>query len=159
MLDNSATSSEQSFDFELATSSPVVDWNTWLGIQNDMEEYEEFNDYWGIGAKLKSYLDLFKLKFPFSWLWGTYDLWVAQVELLESADAVDPIKLVWTLPTSTTNVAFSGAEFTLFDLEGVNDNWGTAILFFRTLMGYVIWISVLFLVIRKVKNFLTDLRD
>ena len=157
--DFSATSTTETFYFTLATSSPVVSWNTWFGLTGGDIDEDIFSDKWGIGRHIKNYLDAFKLKFPFSWLWGTYDLWLEQVALLDTADAVDPLKVVWTMPTSTTNVAFSGAELTIFDLEGANDNYGTAIALFRTIMGYVIWISVLFLVIRKVKAFLVDLRD
>jgi hypothetical protein len=157
MDDGSATSTEETFYFTLATSSPTVSWNTWFGLtQGDIDE-DIFDDKWGIGRHLKDYYDDFKLKFPFSWFWGTYDLWVEQVALLNTADAVDPISVVWSMPTSS--IAFSNAQIKIFDLKGANEQYGTQIALFRTIMGYVIWISGLFVVIGKTKRFFTDLGD
>jgi len=119
---------------------------------------EELSTIWGLRQPVIDLLDNLKSKFPFSWFFEIKDIWDEKILELEVAEAVDPISIVWTMPTSTIT-AFSERELKIFDLKGANDQYGSQIAFFRTILTYVIWLSGFMIIFGKTRRFFSDLGD
>jgi len=157
-MDSGATSSIQTLYLDLDTLDPVMEDQTWIDNFAGLggEEYN-FWDQWGISVALKGYLEDIQLKFPFSWLISAKALWDDKIDELESAESIDPLQVSITLATTTEYLG--GMEIQLFDLKGANEQYGDEIAVFRTLLGVSVWLLTFFVIIGKIRRFLTDLGD
>ena len=101
------------------------------------------------------FVSLFKEKFPFSWFYGIFDIWSEQRDTISTLVAIDPLKVTWTLPTSTP--AFAGATFTLFDLQTPVNDYPDFFNIIRVIFINILWLGFASIVFFKVKKFIGDM--